>query len=553
MAQRVVIPGFRKIETSGGDGGATNYEALTNKPLINSVPLVGNLKTSDLKLTDSTLTEEGVPAEAKTVGQKLEEQSTSLTELSEQLGKHTVKSDVPENAVFTDNVYDDTEVKESISQQSKEIMDIKMLGWSVPKECPMQNSVSGNVFTQKIGRIDLGSLDWTKYDVTQGTLFRASLLSNMKSYGNDDVANAYTNGYTASSSNKRAEKTLSMTANGIDLINSSYTDADTFKQAMQGQYLYYELATYNTITIDGNEEVVKVAEDVNTLKKEITNIQNTANFSHNITRNVPKDITSYITDGTFYKRLNGTDGFELFEDIFVGDYIEMSRKVTCPNSEIAGSSVEGSKYVTIAGIDTLMYNGKFGTAINYHHVVMVPGKGFGGDQHFGVSKMNETATAKDGYFGSSLYKSVIGTVATAGSTDSTATINQQLLFEFGEHLKTIDEWITYSINTSGINRFGKSTGCSDNSSSGKAQAILMGEIEVYGSTVWSSSGFDIGVAKKQLPLFMYSRSAMNNQEAYYWLKAVASGTQFCVCDNQGFASYANANTDSFVRPRFVLA
>lgn len=69
MAQRIVIPGFRKIETSGGGEGTGNYNDLTNKPSINNVPLVGNLKTVDLKLTDTTLTEEGVPAEAKTVGE----------------------------------------------------------------------------------------------------------------------------------------------------------------------------------------------------------------------------------------------------------------------------------------------------------------------------------------------------------------------------------------------------------------------------------------------------------------------------------------------------
>ena len=77
---RVIIPGFRKIEISGGgQGGTTNYNDLTNKPSINNVPLTGNLKTVDLKLTDKTLTEEGVPAEAKTVGAKLEEQSSNLT------------------------------------------------------------------------------------------------------------------------------------------------------------------------------------------------------------------------------------------------------------------------------------------------------------------------------------------------------------------------------------------------------------------------------------------------------------------------------------------
>ena len=70
---RVVIPGFRKIEVSGGgEAGTTNYNDLENKPSINNVPLVGNLNTADLNLTDATLTEEGVPAEAKTVGAKLD-------------------------------------------------------------------------------------------------------------------------------------------------------------------------------------------------------------------------------------------------------------------------------------------------------------------------------------------------------------------------------------------------------------------------------------------------------------------------------------------------
>ena len=93
---RVVIPGFRKIETSGGgEGGTTNYNDLENKPSINNVPLVGNLNTVNLKLTDATLTEEGVPAEAKTVGTKLEEQSTSLTAVKEELTKKVNVSDIP--------------------------------------------------------------------------------------------------------------------------------------------------------------------------------------------------------------------------------------------------------------------------------------------------------------------------------------------------------------------------------------------------------------------------------------------------------------------------
>ena len=39
---RVVIPGFRKIETSDGGGGVTDYEELQNKPSLNDKILSGN-------------------------------------------------------------------------------------------------------------------------------------------------------------------------------------------------------------------------------------------------------------------------------------------------------------------------------------------------------------------------------------------------------------------------------------------------------------------------------------------------------------------------------
>ena len=55
-----------------------SYNDLTNKPSINNVPLVGNLNTVNLKLTDATLTEEGVPADSKIVGDKLDNINSNL-------------------------------------------------------------------------------------------------------------------------------------------------------------------------------------------------------------------------------------------------------------------------------------------------------------------------------------------------------------------------------------------------------------------------------------------------------------------------------------------
>lgn len=905
-----------------------------------------------------------------------DEDKTNLDNLVSQIGNHYLKKDVPENAVFTDTVYDDTKVKESISQQSTEITDIKMLGWSVPKECPIQNEVNGNQFVQRVGRVDLGSLDW-RYDGGTNDRFITDNLKNVKRpSSNDVICNIFLQSYKAVSTNSLlsvADNYLVAYSSGnvISIRNTSYTNPTEFKNAMQGQYLYYELATSIAITIDGNEigetvsdvrkkttvnllnptlqtttsnevtctnngdgtytlngtasgkavfhlqtniienlqgllplklvgnvpnsniilqysnfvnnafydmgngviitkafdsatfkdacidveiksgdtannvlikpmittnllatyedfvpytgdsgslngdvadlradvdnlvelgeditdttmsyktgwlkkvidgvsskvfafahaktvysdftnkltledkvktkkiqifadatadyyrEIEPIAGDVSILtppivvngsensydpsggesisgenytysqkndttldildslissaqttsgikvnprdstsfgggyyrvtgtatadvtiplysvsnpssdaiwfagnispsmsantfyylisdtegnsveigtdeaktgsvklgthsgtvtvslvvksgikvtlnavvragyKKQYTfydigsrkysdkidnvadavlDVKSTANFSHNIPRIVPKDITSYITDGTFYKRLNGTDGFELFEDIYVGDYIKMSRAITCPDST---NGTAGSQYVTIAGLDTMMYNGEDGKYVNYHHAVMVPGQGFGGTQHFGRHAMNATNTTTGGYSGSVMDQSVLGAVATEGSTASGATINQQLYAEFGNHLKTTDELLSNSINETGVNRCGTADGCSNNWEWAMKQAVLMSEIEVYGSTIWSSSGYDTGNAKMQLPLFAHSRSAMNNRTAWYWLKDAASSRAFCACYSDGNADYYGVTiARGGVRPRFIIA
>lgn len=275
-------------------------------------------------------------------------------------------------------------------------------------------------------------------------------------------------------------------------------------------------------------------------------------ISHNIPRVTPKNITTYITDGTFWKRLAGTNGYSLFEDIYVGDYFQMSRAISA--YERTGQyQTTGSQYVTIAGLDTMMNNGDQGSGINYHHAVMVAGQGFGGTQHFGRSRMNATNTTEGGYKASEMNTLVLGDVVSAGSTAADATINQQLYAEFGAHLKTTRELVSNAINATGYNRFGSATGCASNWEWISAQAILMSEVEAYGSITWSSSGYDTGNANRQLPLFAFSKQAQNNRTAYWWLKDIASAACFCIarldgCSCCGGASFA----DVYVRPRFIL-
>ena len=298
----------------------------------------------------------------------------------------------------------------------------------------------------------------------------------------------------------------------------------------------------NLVTNDKSSLVAAVNE---------TNAYFKAFLLHNMPRLVPKDITSYVTDGTLWKRLNGTDGFELFEDIYVGDYIEMSRPISA--YERTGSyQATGSEYVTIAAISWYKHNGD--TELNYEHLVMVPGKGNGGTQHFGRSRMNSSNDTTGGYKSSEMHTTTIGTPASSGSTGAQATINQQLYAEFGSHLKTTTELLSNAITATAYNRFGTATGATSGWAWDNCQAVLMSEVEVYGSIVWSSSGHDTGNAHTQLPLFRFSKEAQNNRSGYYWLKDIASAAYFCRCNARGGAGYGSAGDASYyVRPRFILA
>ena len=153
------------------------------------------------------------------------------------------------------------------NEMDNSIIELSMLGWSVPMECPIQNEVNVNQFIQKVGRVDLGSLNW-KYDTATGhERFRTT--DEDTSYikpaqANNVLAKAYSNIYVVNSADNTYShannKAVAIDASSIIwAYDTSYTDATAFKSAMQGQYLYYELATPITTTIDGNEITTAVA------------------------------------------------------------------------------------------------------------------------------------------------------------------------------------------------------------------------------------------------------------------------------------------------------
>lgn len=134
-----------------------------------------------------------------------------------------------------------------------EAAEIKMLGWTVPRECTIQNEVNGNQFIQKVGRVNLGELEW-KLD--SSSFYTTGLSAIIKSIATDYIkANIYLKGYTTIARVSLGNKNVALVSStkAIKITDNSYSDAEAFKTAMRGQYLYYELATPIKTTIDGNE------------------------------------------------------------------------------------------------------------------------------------------------------------------------------------------------------------------------------------------------------------------------------------------------------------
>lgn len=234
---------------------------------------------------------------------------------------------------------------------------------------------------------------------------------------------------------------------------------------------------------------------------------------------VVSKVTTNISNGTF-------------EDLFIGDYFDVTI-----NSEVGGSEVVTC---VIAGFDIYLNCGD--TALTQHHAVIVPKNCFKTK-----SAMNSSGTTSGGYVGSAMYTNILPKYATALQT------------ALSNHIISHRELLTNAVNTSA-----KSGGYSawDGAASDwawKDSLIeLMSEPEVYGSKVWSSSAYDVGIAKVQLPLFALNPAMIQanlgntTTRQWYWLKAVASSTDFCCVRDNGGADSGGASDSSGVRPRFLI-
>ena len=235
-----------------------------------------------------------------------------------------------------------------------------------------------------------------------------------------------------------------------------------------------------------------------------------------------KNIQDKYIDGSLYTAIeNGT-----FEDLFIGDYFDITITTSLGGSETVRCM--------LAGFD--VYWGCGDTAMFTHHAVIVPANCFAT-----TAKMNTENVTTGGYTGSEMYTTVLPVYQTALET------------VFGNRLLNNRELLTNAVT--------------DGKSSGWAwfdcKLRLMSEAEVYGGNVWSS-GYDVGIAKTQLPLFTLNPAkivcglgganyASNTARYSWWLSAVTGAAYFAFVNYGGYA-YSNVASDALgVRPRFLIS
>lgn len=191
--------------------------------------------------------------------------------------------------------------------------DLKMLGWAVPGESPIQNYVDSNrVFHQRVGRVALWKLSWA-YESSINR-FMSQPMSDMIAIDHPDKiwCNRL---FTPSQSPIQLSGVDNTICPYVDTklycYCFSYTDSDSFKNYLKENevYLYYELAEEIQTSIDGNEKIVQLD------KLEIGGrnyFPNSANMEFNpyggATLNTEKNITVSEWGATDAIRVYGTSG-----------------------------------------------------------------------------------------------------------------------------------------------------------------------------------------------------------------------------------------------------
>ena len=191
-------------------------------------------------------------------------------------------------------------------------------------------------------------------------------------------------------------------------------------------------------------------------------------------------------------------------------------------------TINGHTYV-IAGLNCMKGTNSYRATANHVGLIVIPHT----TQAWNASgKTNEGADGRGaGYLNSDLHYYLENTLLPLVETDLGAS-------SLIGHAKLL----TNAVNTTGINRYGSATGCSSSWTwEQNCKICALSEVQIYGSIVWSSSGFDTGEACRQLDVFrVYNHTEIFGGE-YPWLRDVVSSSNAAYADNGGNAYNVTAS------------
>ena len=276
-----------------------------------------------------------------------------------------------------------------------------------------------------------------------------------------------------------------------------------------------------------------------------------------------KDITSYLTDGSLWKRINGTNGYSLFEDLFLGDYITV-----------------GANSYAIVDFDYYIRCGD--TDLNVHHLVMMPRSIMNipeGTVLYGTSDTltfintaNAGATVSSqesaNYFKWNATMEAPNTHTTAGGykysrmrTVIMKAAETIVINAFGSsHVREVN---TLYPNPSSATDSGLASNWALFNSADRTNVLcksicdLPNETQVYGQQVWGRGnnwqnvGYEIGTDKFQFAIFALQRDFASIR-VFWWLRSVLSASDAAGVTSGGYASTSGSAYAFGVRPRFLL-
>lgn len=239
-----------------------------------------------------------------------------------------------------------------------------------------------------------------------------------------------------------------------------------------------------------------------------------------------------------------------FDDIYVGDYIEMEMTAV---GVVSGGGNRTEKVRWLVGAIDYFYN-RTDSAITTHHIVLVAEDAF-----IDTQQMNSTNTTAGGFASSSMYIDVLPkydtAITNAFGVSHVLSYHQLLTTRMGSSITAMG----YGGYTGASNNWAWATGATNYPHVTKL--MLMSEPQLFGCKVCSSSFYDIGMNNSQFPIFKWlpelipcgkGFNGSSNARNAFWLSNVVSSTLFAPCASAGNITSANASNSNGIRPYFLF-